>query len=159
VRSDQLDTPSLHHRDVPARNQPLLPADAVTGARLRGQPSRYKLVRGLGRGVKVRRRHGTAGGWIGFAMVTGGIGAVGWDSVLTGFSWARIGMLLIVCGCLVAVYAKLKVRTEGNSETYRLGYDLGYEAGWQERDKTASPPVLVDMEAHRCHHDHSLSRH
>lgn len=87
-------------------------------------------------------------------MVTGGIAAVGWDSLAKGFSLARLGTLLVVCGAMVGVYAKLKARTEPNSETYRLGYDIGFEAGYQERDKTASPPVLVDMSEHRCHREH-----
>jgi len=146
----QSETALLQDRDISTRNQSSPFADAAIGARLlRGRPSRYKLVRGLGRGVKVcSRRRGTAGGWIGFAMVVGGIGAVGWESVLKEFSWGRVGTLLIVCGAMVAIYAKLKVRTEGNSETYRLGYDIGYEAGHQEGHKQARP-VLVDMEARR----------
>lgn len=77
-------------------------------------------------------------------MVSGGIVAVGVDSLVKEFSWARIGMLLVVCGAVVAAYAKLKVRTEENSETYRLGYDIGYEAGHQEARRLARP-VLVDL--------------
>lgn len=92
------------------------------------------------------RRRGTAGGWLGFAMVLGGIVAVGVDSLLNEFSWARIGTLLVVCGAVVAAYAKLKARTEENSETYRLGYDIGYEAGHQEARRR---PVLVHLDAHR----------
>jgi hypothetical protein len=82
-------------------------------------------------------------------MVAGGIVATGIDTLLSEFSWARIGMLLVVCGAVVTAYAKLKARTEENSETYRLGYDLGFEAGYRERDKTARRPVLVDLDAHR----------
>lgn len=81
-------------------------------------------------------------------MVSGGIVVVGTDSLLNEFSWARVGMLLVVCGAVVAAYAKLKERTESNSETYRLGYDIGYEAGHQEA-RRLTRPVLVDLEAHR----------
>lgn len=96
------------------------------------------------------RRRGTAGGWIGFAMVVGGIATAGIDGLLNEFSLARMGMLLMICGSVVTAYAKLKTRTASNSETYRLGYDMGYEAGYQERDKTAKRPVLVDLAAHRA---------
>lgn len=83
-------------------------------------------------------------------MVTGGIVATGMDGLLNQFSWARVGMLLVVCGSIVAAYAKLKARTAANAETYRLGFDMGYEAGFQERDKSAKRPVLVDLAARRA---------
>ena len=81
-------------------------------------------------------------------MVSGGIVAVGADSLLNEFSWARIGVLLVVCGAVIAAYAKLKERTQENSETYRLGYDIGYEAGHQEARRLARP-VVVDLDARR----------
>jgi hypothetical protein len=81
-------------------------------------------------------------------MVAGGAVAVGLDSLLKEFSWARIGMLLVVCGAVVVTYAKLKERTAESSEAYRLGYDIGYEAGHQEGRRLARP-VLVDMEEMR----------
>lgn len=83
-------------------------------------------------------------------MVIGGIATAGMDGLLNQFSWARLGMLLVICGSIVVAYAKLKTRTASNSETYRLGYDMGYEAGFQERDKSAKRPVLVDLSAHRA---------
>jgi hypothetical protein len=100
--------------------------------------------------MTVCKRRGTAGGWIGFAMVIGGIGIAGLDGLLNQFSWSRMGMLLVICGSIVVAYTKLKARTAANAETYRLGFDMGYEAGYQERDKTASRPVLVDLAARRA---------
>jgi hypothetical protein len=79
-------------------------------------------------------------------MLVGGIAAVGADSVLNEFSLSRVGMMLVVCGAVVAAYFKLKVRTEENSETYRLGYDIGYEAGYQEA-RRLTRPVVVDLAA------------
>lgn len=150
MKVDEDKTVLLQDCDDPTRNQASLSADAAIGARLRrGQTGHFRLVRGLGRGMRVCRRRGTAGGWIGYAMITGGIAAITWDSLSKEFSWARVGTLLVVCGAMVGVYAKLKARTEPNSETYRLGYDIGYEDGYQERDKTASPPVLVDLSSRR----------
>jgi hypothetical protein len=149
VNGDEYQTLVLQDCDVPSRNSALLLEDAVRAARLLGKPGRYKLVRGLGRGISVCRRHGTAGGWLGYTMVAGGIAAVAWDSLTKEFSWARVGVLLVVCGAMIGVYAKLKARTEPNSETYKLGYDIGYEAGYQERDKMGKPPVLVDLGSRR----------
>lgn len=149
MTTENLETLSLRDCDDPTRNQTSPQEDAVLGARLRrGRPSRYQLIRGLGRGISVCRRRGTAGGWIGFAMVSGGIAAVGTDSLLNQFSWARVGMLLVVCGAVIAAYAKLKDRTESNSETYRLGYDIGYEAGHQEARRLVRPTV-VDLAARK----------
>lgn len=85
-------------------------------------------------------------------MVAGGMAAVGFDSLLTAFSWARIGVMLVVCGAMITTYSKLKVRTEENSETYRLGYDIGYEAGYQEARKLARP-VVVDLDERRHSED------
>lgn len=83
-------------------------------------------------------------------MVIGGAGVAGMDSLLNEFSWSRLGVVLVVCGSILAAYTKLKERTAANSETYRLGFDMGYEAGYQERDKTAKRPVVVDLAAHRA---------
>lgn len=65
------------------------------------------------------------------------------------FDLVGMAKTLIIVGAVVAVYAKLKVRTEENSETYRLGYDIGFEAGHQEGRKTTRP-VVVDINARRC---------
>jgi len=92
-------------------------------------------------------------------MVTGGGLAIGWDSIGKEFNWARVGVLLIICGALIAIYAKLKVRTEENAAAFRTGYDLGLEDGDRlaRKELARSRPVVVDMSAHRCHHDQALS--
>lgn len=63
----------------------------------------------------------------------------------------------MIIGTMLICYQRLMEKITANAQQLKFEWDMGYEEGWQERDKTARPPVLVDMEDHRCHHDHALS--
>lgn len=132
------------------RNLARLFEDAPLVGRLKQQPSRYTLIRGFGkRGVAVRKRHGTAGGWVGFTMVAGGLGIAAEENIRE-MDLVGVGKVLIIVGAVVAAYAKLKVRTEENAAVFRTGYDLGVEDGDRNARKEMQPrAVLIDLEARR----------
>lgn len=98
------------------------------------------------------------GGW--FAQ-TGGAAliAVGFAGFTLGlFTDINIGgspLVLIlaggqamIMGTLLYCYQQLLIRSMRNSEALQFQYDIGYEAGYQDRERLARP-VLVDLESRR----------
>lgn len=71
-------------------------------------------------------------------------------------AWLLAGGQAMIIGTMLICHHRLMERTTANDQALKFQYDIGYEDGYRERGKTARP-VLVDMEAHRCHHDHAVS--
>lgn len=54
----------------------------------------------------------------------------------------------MIMGTGLYCYQQLLIRSMHNDEALQFQYDVGYEAGWREREAQASP-VLIDLAAHR----------
>ena len=54
----------------------------------------------------------------------------------------------MILGTGLYCYQQLLIRSMHNDEALQFQYDIGYEAGWRERD-AQSHPVLVDLAARR----------
>lgn len=139
--------------------------DARVAGRMRTRGG-YRLVRGFGRGLTVRRRKAAGESALLLGMGLIGVGVIG--CAMAFFTNVQLaggapvvlmlaGGQMLVLGTGLVCYHRLMERTTANEQALRFQYDLGYEDGYQERDKTARP-VLVDMDAHRCHHDQALTR-
>lgn len=55
----------------------------------------------------------------------------------------------MIMGMLLVLYHRLMMKTTANEQALLFQYDIGYEAGYQERAKMAARPVVVDFEARR----------
>lgn len=70
-----------------------------------------------------------------------------WSQILD-FSLAELARVAVVLGVILICYARLVTRTASSQQTYRLGYDIGFEAGHHE-ERAAARPVVIDMERRR----------
>lgn len=138
--------------------------DVAAVARIR--PSGYRYVRGFGRSLSVRTRTAT-----GERVIAAGVGLIALG--VAGFLLAFLtelelaggkpvvlmlaGGQAMIIGTMLICYQRLMEKITANANALKFEWDMGYEEGWQERDKTAKPPVLVNMDDHRCRHDHALS--
>ena len=99
------------------------------------------------------------GGW--FAQ-TGGVAliAVGFAGFILGFftdlqtvGGHQVALMLaggqaMIMGTLLYCYEQLLVRSMRNEDALQFQYDIGYEAGYQDRERLARP-VLIDLEERR----------
>lgn len=95
----------------------------------------------------MRRRALSTGGKIGLALLVAGTASMAWSQILD-FSPGSLGRIGVVLGVILICYGKLVTRTAASDQTYRLGYDLGIEAGHREA-RGAQRPVVVDLERRR----------
>lgn len=58
------------------------------------------------------------------------------------------GAQAMTVGVILFCYQQLLIRSSRNEDALRFQYDIGYEAGWQECEKTGRP-VVVDLSARR----------
>ncbi len=54
----------------------------------------------------------------------------------------------MILGTILYCYQQLLIRSVQNEEGLQFQYDIGYEAGYQDRERLARP-VLVDLQARR----------
>jgi hypothetical protein len=54
----------------------------------------------------------------------------------------------MILGTILFCYQQLLIRSVRNEEALSFQYDIGYEAGYQDRERLAHP-VLVDLQARR----------
>lgn len=149
----------LPKRDAVSRNFSIDSTDVAVGARLhRGRTSRYQLQRRFGRGVVVRRRI-TTKGWL---AKTGGaaLTAIGFATFVLGFmtniqlaGGQPVALMLaggqaMILGTILYCYQQLLIRSMHNEEALRFQRDIGYEAGWRDREEEFRP-VVVDFAARR----------
>lgn len=48
----------------------------------------------------------------------------------------------MIMGTLLVLYHRLMMKTTANEQALMFQYDIGYEAGWQERERHARPVVV-----------------
>lgn len=89
----------------------------------------------------------------GYTLAVAGIAAIVISEAPGGVSVTALATVLgrvgLVIGVVLVCYASLARRGIATDETYRIGYDLGFEAGYAARGEAAGArPVVVPL--HRC---------
>lgn len=95
----------------------------------------------------MRRKATSTGGKVGLVLLAAGTVSMAWSQILD-FSLGELARVGVVLGVILICYGRLVTRTASSEQTYRLGYDIGYEACHQEERATARP-VVVDLAQRR----------
>ena len=152
------ETAQLPNRDTTHRNFLIDPTDVAVGARRWGRTSRYRMQRRFGRGVVVRKRI-TTKGWLAKAggMVLIAVGLVtfvaGFTTDIQVAGGQPVALMLgggqaVVLGTGLYCYQQLLIRSMQNEESLKFQYDIGYEAGFRDAERTARP-TLVELDSYR----------
>lgn len=102
----------------------------------------------------------TTKGWLaqtgGVALIAVGLGGftLGLLTGVKAIGGAPVALMLaggqaMILGTILYCYQQLLMRSMQNEEGLKFQYDIGYEAGYQERGNQTRP-VVVDLQAHRA---------
>lgn len=132
--------------------------DGASKAPLNARAGRYQLKRRIGRGVSVRRRM-TTKGWLtqtgGVALIAVGV-AASILGLVTDFRLAGgqpvalmiAGVQATTVGVILVCYQQLLIRSTRNEEALLFQYDIGYEDGHRDCQKSHRS-VVVPLDSRR----------